>query len=233
MKFGRAAATRSTLIMLVPRRDRRGHHFLEHVQHLQRKTVAVEFRLGKSSARGAHVSANRGIMHQPCYGFHKSLRAFWRVTIPARHPEVSPWFPMLLLVYPIFETLFSIYRRKFVQGQSPGQPDRMHLHQVICMRLTRARSDTSDSALMTRLNSMAAPYGWLITLFCAVPAGPFRTFIRLSTRCRDKINRDHARAPFNAASRGGSAALRPSEELWDLRQVLLRERPPPTESVSA
>src|SRR6267143_1928478 len=102
------------------------------------------------------------------------LLGFWlaelSVLLVARHPEVSPWFPMLLLVYPIFETLFSMYRRKFVQRQSPGHPDRMHLHQVIYMRLTRAQTDVSDPASLTRLNSMVAPFGWLMTLGCAVPA---------------------------------------------------------------
>src|SRR3989442_1084292 len=102
------------------------------------------------------------------------LLGFWlaeiSVLLVVRHPEVSPWFPMLLLVYPIFETLFSMYRRKFVQGQSPGQPDRMHMHQVIYMRLTRARADASDPASMTRLNSLVAPYGWLIAFVCALPA---------------------------------------------------------------
>jgi UDP-GlcNAc:undecaprenyl-phosphate GlcNAc-1-phosphate transferase len=77
---------------------------------------------------------------------------------------------MLLLVYPIFETLFSMYRRKFVQGQSPGQPDRMHLHQVMYMRLSRARADASDPVSTTRLNSAIAPYGWLITFVCTLPA---------------------------------------------------------------
>src|SRR5260221_7905829 len=102
------------------------------------------------------------------------LLGFWlaelSVLLVARHPEVSPWFPMLLLVYPIFETLFSMYRRKFVQGQSPGQPDRMHMHQVIYMRLTRARADASDPTSMTRLNSLGAPYGWLIAFVCDLAA---------------------------------------------------------------
>jgi len=102
------------------------------------------------------------------------LLGFWlaelSVLLVARHPEISPWFPMLLLVYPIFETLFSIYRRKVMQGVSPGQPDRLHMHQVIYMRLTRARADVSDPASLTRLNSMVAPFGWLMTLCCAVPA---------------------------------------------------------------
>src|SRR5712691_4880309 len=102
------------------------------------------------------------------------LLGFWlaelSVLLVARHREISPWFPMLLLVYPIFETLFSMYRRKVIQGQSPGQPDRMHMHQMIFMRLTRARTDVSDPASLTRFNSMVAPFGWLMTLCCAVPA---------------------------------------------------------------
>jgi len=35
-----------------------------------------------------------------------------------RNPEVSPWFPLLLLIYPVFETFFSIYRRKLKHGIS-------------------------------------------------------------------------------------------------------------------
>ncbi len=105
------------------------------------------------------------------------LLGFWMaelsVLLVARHPEVSPWFPMLLLVYPIFETLFSMYRRKILQGLSPGQPDRMHLHQVIYMRLARARTDMSDPASITRLNNQVAPFGWLMTLCCALPAVAF------------------------------------------------------------
>jgi UDP-N-acetylmuramyl pentapeptide phosphotransferase/UDP-N-acetylglucosamine-1-phosphate transferase len=102
------------------------------------------------------------------------LLGFWMaefsVLLVARHPEVSPWFPMLLLVYPIFETLFSIYRRKVIQGVSPGQPDRSHMHQVIYLRLMRARADVSDPASIIRLNNMVAPFSWLMTLCCAIPA---------------------------------------------------------------
>jgi UDP-N-acetylmuramyl pentapeptide phosphotransferase/UDP-N-acetylglucosamine-1-phosphate transferase len=103
------------------------------------------------------------------------LLGFWlgelSVLIVMRHPEVSPWFPMLLLVYPIFETLFSMYRRKVVQRLSPGLPDRHHLHQVIYGYLTRRDApDLADPAALTRSNSKVAPYGWLMTLACAAPA---------------------------------------------------------------
>ena len=49
----------------------------------------------------------------------------------------------------------------------------MHMHQVIYMRLTRARTDVSDPASLTRLNSRVAPFGWLITFVCALPAVVF------------------------------------------------------------
>ena len=102
------------------------------------------------------------------------LLGFWlgelSVLIVVRNPQVSPWFPMLLLVYPIFETVFSMFRRKFIHRQSPGQPDRRHLHQLIYMRLTRDHAEISDPATLTRMNSRVAPFGWLMTLGCAVPA---------------------------------------------------------------
>ena len=102
------------------------------------------------------------------------LLGFWlaelSVLLVTRHPEVSAWFPLLLLVYPIFETLFSIYRRRVLQGVSPGQPDRLHLHQVIYMRLTQTSTGISDPVSLTRQNSMVAPIGWMISLCCAIPA---------------------------------------------------------------
>ena len=103
------------------------------------------------------------------------LLGFWlgemSVLIVVRHPEVSPWFPMLLLVYPIFETLFSMYRRKVMQRLSPGQPDRHHLHQVIYGYLTRRTPpDLSATAAFTRCNSRVAPFSWVMTLGCAIPA---------------------------------------------------------------
>ena len=102
------------------------------------------------------------------------LLGFWlgelSVLLVVRHQEISPWFPMLLLVYPIFETLYSMYRRKVVGGLSPGQPDRMHLHQVIYRRLAPSSAQASDHASMTTYNNKVAPFGWLLTACCALPA---------------------------------------------------------------
>jgi len=111
------------------------------------------------------------------------LLGFWlgelSVLLVVRHPEVSPWFPMLLLAYPIFETLYSMYRRKVVGGLSPGQPDREHLHQVIYGYLTRrVPLEATDPASMTRRNSKVAPFSWVMTLCCAIPALMFWTETR-------------------------------------------------------
>jgi hypothetical protein len=63
-----------------------------------------------------------------------------------------------------------MFRRKIIQGLSPGQPDRMHLHQVVYNRIALARADLQGPASATRLNSMVAPYAWAATVCCAVPA---------------------------------------------------------------
>jgi len=101
------------------------------------------------------------------------LVGFWlaeiSVLLVARHPEVSPWFPVALLSYPIFETLWSMYRRKLVRGESPGRADAFHLHQLIYMRLVKTFVGAADPGLLTRRNSMVAPYLWAMTLIFAVP----------------------------------------------------------------
>ena len=59
------------------------------------------------------------------------------VLLVTRNPQVSAWFPMLLAVYPVWETLFSIYRKKFLRGTSPNAPDGLHFHMLIYKRLVR------------------------------------------------------------------------------------------------
>jgi UDP-N-acetylmuramyl pentapeptide phosphotransferase/UDP-N-acetylglucosamine-1-phosphate transferase len=69
------------------------------------------------------------------------LLGFWlaelSVLLVVRNPDVSPWFPLVLLAYPVVDTLFSMYRRKLLRGRSAGRADAMHLHQLIYRRLAR------------------------------------------------------------------------------------------------
>jgi UDP-GlcNAc:undecaprenyl-phosphate GlcNAc-1-phosphate transferase len=44
-----------------------------------------------------------------------------------RHPEISPWAGVLILIYPITEVVFSLLRR-LIKGDSIFKPDKDHLH---------------------------------------------------------------------------------------------------------
>ena len=103
------------------------------------------------------------------------LLGFWlaelSVLLVVRHPEVSPWFPLLLLVYPVLEALFSIYRKKILRGLSPGQPDALNLFQLIYLRLVRVFVGSRDPILRTRRNTIVAGYIWIMAaIFCIFPA---------------------------------------------------------------
>ena len=94
------------------------------------------------------------------------LIGFWiailSVLIVARHPNVSPWFALLVNAYPIFETLFTIYRRKLHQNKSPGQPDAIHIHSLIYRRVLKARNiDQSPGQLSA--NAKTSPYLWVLS----------------------------------------------------------------------
>jgi UDP-N-acetylmuramyl pentapeptide phosphotransferase/UDP-N-acetylglucosamine-1-phosphate transferase len=56
------------------------------------------------------------------------------VLLTHRNDSVSPFAALLLCIHPITETIYSLWRR-LRSGTSPGQPDTMHLHNVICFRL--------------------------------------------------------------------------------------------------
>jgi UDP-GlcNAc:undecaprenyl-phosphate GlcNAc-1-phosphate transferase len=92
------------------------------------------------------------------------------VLLVARNPQVSPWFPLLLVIYPVFETLFSIYRRKFLQDRAIGCPDAMHLHQMVYKRLVRWMVGSREDCHLTRRNSLTAPYLWVLASLSMVPA---------------------------------------------------------------
>lgn len=87
-----------------------------------------------------------------------------------RNPdEVSPMFPLLVCIYPIFETLFSIYRRWMLRSLPPTMADGIHLHSLIYRRVIRwTAPDVSHSQLMR--NSMSSPYLWFLCGWSLMPA---------------------------------------------------------------
>lgn len=87
-----------------------------------------------------------------------------------RHPNVSAWFPLLLCIYPVFETLFSVYRKKVVKGRSPGMPDGVHLHMLIYKRVVRWCIGSLEPRHKTQRNALTSPYLWVLSSLGFVPA---------------------------------------------------------------
>jgi UDP-N-acetylmuramyl pentapeptide phosphotransferase/UDP-N-acetylglucosamine-1-phosphate transferase len=88
-----------------------------------------------------------------------------------RNASVSPMFPLLLCAYPVFETIFTMYRRKFVRGVATGAPDGIHLHTLIHRRLIRwTVLNNHQQRRLTRRNSMTSPYLWMLCLTSIIPA---------------------------------------------------------------
>jgi UDP-N-acetylmuramyl pentapeptide phosphotransferase/UDP-N-acetylglucosamine-1-phosphate transferase len=102
------------------------------------------------------------------------LLGFWvaelSILLVTRNPQVSKWFPVLICSYPIFETLFTIYRRLVLKRVSPGSPDSSHLHQMIFRRLVRWSVGTQDPQRITQRNSLTAIYLWALCAIAVAPA---------------------------------------------------------------
>jgi len=93
------------------------------------------------------------------------LLAELSVLLVQRNSEVSPWFPLLLLAYPIWETLFSMYRRK-KRGYSTADADGLHLHQLVYRRLVRWRSFGGRTRDKVVRNSVASLLMWALPVVC-------------------------------------------------------------------
>ena len=84
-----------------------------------------------------------------------------------RHDEVSHWFILLLFIYPLYETVFSIYRKKIVRGTSPSEPDGYHLHMLIYKRLVKCKTLKNNKVMC---NSVTSPFLWALSLAGIIPA---------------------------------------------------------------
>ncbi|SFV88921.1 Undecaprenyl-phosphate N-acetylglucosaminyl 1-phosphate transferase [hydrothermal vent metagenome] len=84
----------------------------------------------------------------------------------SRHDELSNWFVLLLLMYPMFELLFSIYRRKIIHNTPASEPDPYHLHTLIHKILVKR--NPKGNKIMN--NSLTAPFLWVLSLVSVIPA---------------------------------------------------------------
>ncbi len=85
-----------------------------------------------------------------------------------RNSEISAWFPLVILLYPVTETCFSIYRKKVLRGQSPAQPDGLHLHMLVYKRWVRTYAHSPSPSW--RANSLTSPYLVCLAALAIFPA---------------------------------------------------------------
>jgi UDP-N-acetylmuramyl pentapeptide phosphotransferase/UDP-N-acetylglucosamine-1-phosphate transferase len=101
------------------------------------------------------------------------LIGFWigvlSILLVSRNTAVSPWFACLINIYPIFETIFSIWRKKFVKKISPSMPDGTHLHMLIYGRIARWIDPNQTNALLTG-NARTSPFLWILSSLAVFPA---------------------------------------------------------------
>ncbi|MDN5874984.1 MAG: glycosyltransferase, partial [Sinobacteraceae bacterium] len=63
------------------------------------------------------------------------LIAEMSILLIVRHPQVSAWFALLLIIHPVLEVLFSCLRRGRHGWGKMFEPDARHLHQLVYRRM--------------------------------------------------------------------------------------------------
>lgn len=79
--------------------------------------------------------------------------------------QISPWLPLVILAYPVWETLFSIYRRIVILKKSPGEPDKCNSHFIVHRYLL---SIFPHSPTMS--HNLVAPIFCLMSFSSLIPA---------------------------------------------------------------
>ncbi len=88
-----------------------------------------------------------------------------------RNIQISPWFCLLVNMYPIFETLFTIWRRKIYQGKNPGLPDGSHLHSLIYRRLINwSKVAPKNNIQLFDKNAKTSPHLWVLSSLAVFPS---------------------------------------------------------------
>ena len=87
------------------------------------------------------------------------LVALIGIFLAGSRQEVSPWYILAVLIYPVWEVVFSILRKRR-EGRSPMEPDRYHLHMLIYRTLTRNNPATAVVIVLLNL-----PFAVIATLY--------------------------------------------------------------------
>jgi len=105
------------------------------------------------------------------------LIGFWiallSILLVTRNPQVSPLYALLVNAYPLVETLFTIWRRKFHKNKNPSIADDMHLHTLIYRRAIKWEDSEKGRIVSNSANARTSPYLWLLAGLGIIPASMF------------------------------------------------------------
>lgn len=97
------------------------------------------------------------------------------IMLPSRNPDISPFVSVMVLAYPVTETLFSVVRRVRC-GRPAMEPDRLHLHSLSMRQWPRRLAmKIGQPALINPLTALAMwrfPAIAVAVAVSAVMAGP-------------------------------------------------------------
>ena len=102
------------------------------------------------------------------------LLGFWIVglglLLVSRNPGVAPMAPVVVGILPLFETLFSMYRRRFVRKHSVNHADSLHLHTLVYRRLLLNPAVDVSHRRINAANAKVAVHFWLPSMVFAALA---------------------------------------------------------------
>ena len=78
------------------------------------------------------------------------------IYLASQNQNISPWYIMALFIYPVWEVVFSILRRKAL-GLSSLEADALHLHTLIYKKITHSNPKTTLSILIALLPFIVIP----------------------------------------------------------------------------
>ena len=80
------------------------------------------------------------------------------ILLLVRHSQLSWFLPLALAIYPVTETLYSIYRRK-IKSTGAQKADALHLHSLVHKRLNRWSWGSMTNG--TLRNSLSSTFFWV------------------------------------------------------------------------
>ena len=147
------------------------------------------------------------------------LAGFWlaecAVLLLARNPEISTWSVLLCCIYPVFETIYSMYRRHVIHKVPSGLPDMGHMHQLLFKRLSATPWFKQQACRRWLGHGLTSAKIWAMTALCqviavAAPESDAANVIAVTLACWAYVVVHRALSPTRQTGRQGHRISQPS-----------------------